>query len=232
MDVNDLLKHPPFDDVGADVAAALAAPSFLQGFPSGVVLCGQLAPADFLFVLVEGRVELRGQSDERHHVCAMQDAGSLLLADAVVLQAPSLVEVRTDTPCRVIMIPAPVVRWAMAQDLAFARSLVASLAIDYRHTLLDLHEQKLRNGLERVAAWALREARHASDVAPGSNPRFTMRHSKRVLAELVGMTPENLSRSIPILEGSGLRIRGKVVEITDAGKLQAFAQAIPVLERP
>jgi CRP/FNR family transcriptional activator FtrB len=53
---------------------------------------------------------------------------------------------------------------------------------------------------------------------------------KRLLASLLGMTPENLSRSIAALAAHGVTSEGRALVIQDREKLRRLAQANPLIE--
>lgn len=58
-----------------------------------------------------------------------------------------------------------------------------------------------------------------------------MRHSTRVLANLLGMTPENLSRTLAGLEESGLRFSDRKVEVWNPDGLRSIADLDPLIDR-
>lgn len=225
MDVRLLKSVDLFAGVDDPTLAAIAGPSFLQNFPNNVVLCPQGGTADFLFVLVDGLAEMRTEVAERQHTLQIVEPPAVLLTEAVVTEKPSLAEYRTIAASRLLMIPGPIVRWAMASDVGFCRSLLETTAMAARDYMRQINGQKLRTGVERLAAWALDEwARR------GHGPAFPMRHSKRVLANLLGMTPENLSRTLSSLEPLGLRFEGRQVEINDPDRLREIAQMTPLMD--
>jgi CRP/FNR family transcriptional regulator, transcriptional activator FtrB len=226
MDTGLLKEIDLFKKVDDSTVDAIAAPSFLQNFPSNVVLARQGAPADFLFVLMDGLVEVRAEIGDRQHTLAIVEPTSVLLAEPVISDEIVLAECRTIAASRLVMIPAAVVRWAMERDAAFCRGLLRIMAQSSRSYMRQLNGQKLRNGIERLAAWALDEW-----TLQGRGDGFDMRHSKRVLANLLGMTPENLSRTLASLEDSGLRFTGRRVEIWNPDGLRGIADLNPLIDR-
>jgi CRP/FNR family transcriptional activator FtrB len=55
---------------------------------------------------------------------------------------------------------------------------------------------------------------------------------KKALANLLGMRPENLSRSFAELADLGVAVRGSSVEIRDVAALTAFARPDPLIDDP
>ena len=85
--------------------------------------------------------------------------------------------------------------------------------------ILDL---KCRSASERLAAFLLRlhDAR-----PPGTNAQIPF--AKRQLAARVGMQPESLSRTLQVLAGHGLHVRGREIMVTDRAKIEAFCGPDP-----
>jgi len=52
------------------------------------------------------------------------------------------------------------------------------------------------------------------------------------LASILGMTPENLSRSIKSLRPYGVNITGQVVDITKPDALKSLAKPTPLIDDP
>jgi Crp-like helix-turn-helix domain len=64
----------------------------------------------------------------------------------------------------------------------------------------------------------------------GHNGRLTLPFEKRLLASILGMTPENLSRGFATLAAHGLKTEGQVIVISDRQKLQHLARENPLIE--
>jgi CRP/FNR family transcriptional activator FtrB len=134
---------------------------------------------------------------------------------------------RTTEKSVVVLIPADAVRNVFDKDPAFARSVVVELALRYRGLVKDLKNQRLRTGLERLANWIL--AHNEQLGAPGS---FKLPIEKRALASLLGMRPENLSRSFAELADLGVAIDGPKITIRDMAALAKFAKPDPLIDSP
>lgn len=86
--------------------------------------------------------------------------------------------------------------------------------------------QKLRSGVERLANHLV--MLRASE--PGAGANVVLRHEKRVLASLLGMTPENLSRAFAALRKIGVGVSGAVVTISNINALRALAKPDPLID--
>lgn len=206
---------------------SLLAAGFLQRFPRGVVLVREGEPADFLYILIEGLVELYGSNAERETTTSfVRPVGSFILA-AVLKDQVNLQSARTLESSRLLMIPAARVREAMARDLRFMSAVVAELATGYRDLVRELKNQKLRTGAERLANWLLR-----ADRRSGGAGLIEIEVEKRALASRLGMTPESLSRAFQSLAAHGVRINGAVVRLDDPEGLARFAKPNPLIDEP
>jgi CRP/FNR family transcriptional activator FtrB len=182
---------------------------------------------DFLHVLVEGAVEFFSASRGRETTLSfLMPPGAFILA-AVVLDQLYLKSARTMEGSMVVLIPAEGVRDVFNKDPAFARAVVAELALRYRSLVKDLKNQRLRSGLERLANWIL--AHNEKVGRPGS---FRLPIEKKALANLLGMRPENLSRSFAELADLGVRVDGAKVTIVDSEALTEFARPDPLIDAP
>lgn len=89
----------------------------------------------------------------------------------------------------------------------------------------ELKNQKLRSGAERLAAWLLGQSAAANATS------FTIPFEKRVLASLLGMTPENLSRAFATLATYGVTTSGRSVSLEDVPGLRGLARPQHMLDR-
>jgi CRP/FNR family transcriptional activator FtrB len=198
---------------------------YLQRFPQRVVLIHEGQSPDFLHVLVEGAVEFFSASRGRETTLSfLTPPGAFILA-AVVLDQLYLKSARTMESSMVVLIPAESVRDVFNKDPAFARAVVSELALRYRGLVKDLKNQRLRSGLERLANWIL--AHNEKMGRPGS---FRLPIEKKALANLLGMRPENLSRSFTELADLGVRVDGAKVTIVDIDALTEFARPDPLID--
>ncbi len=199
--------------------------SFLQRFPPHVELVSEGEPADFLYVVIEGQVEVFARYCDRETTISVLGPGSCFITAAVVLDRVYLKSVRSLTNARALLIPADAVRRCFAQDAAFGRALAIDLALAYRSVVKELKNQKLRSGIERLANWLL--VAHAES---GSAPSFTLPFEKKILASRLGMAPEVLSRAFATLAAYQVRVSGSNVEIGDLDALHKLARPIATID--
>lgn len=193
--------------------------AFLQRFPERVVLIREGELPDFLHIVVEGTVEWFASSDGRQTTIDVIGPVTTFILAAVIRDEVYLKSARTLTPAQILMIPAAAVRQVFDCDGAFARAVVGELAQRYRDLVRALKNHKLRSGAERLANWILQ-----ADHRQGNGGRIRLTYDKRTLASHLGMTAENLSRSLMTLTEHGVESHGRDIVITDAAALARCAK--------
>lgn len=214
-----------FRDMGDDRFAALVKAAYLQRFPARVALIAEHEKPDFLHVVVDGAVELYSLHNGRETTIAVCRPVTTFILAAVIGDLPYLASGRTLEPSRILMLPAESVRSVFDEDNAFARAIVRELSRSFRGVMKELKGQKLRTSAERLANWIL-----ANTKQSGNGEGFTLPYDKRTLAAQLGMTPENLSRSITQLARHGVRVEGRKVVVRDPCKLDSFANPTPSID--
>lgn len=214
-----------FNSMGEENFAALMQAALLQSFPAQVQLVTEGDSADFLFILIEGCVELHAASSGRTTTMEMvHPVGAFVLA-AVLKDAVYLMSARTTQTSRILMIPAQHIRDAFEKDDAFARAIVNELADCYRAIVKNHKDLKLRSGVERLASRLLRY-----DRDQGAKGSIILPYDKRTLAALLGMTPENMSRAFATLKPYGVVVEGSRVTLSDVTGLQRLAKPNPLID--
>lgn len=199
--------------------------AYLQTFPAQVELITEGDPADFLYVVVEGCVELFAHSNGRETTMAMVRPVSTFILAAVLKDAVYLMSARTFERSRVLMIPSQNIHAAFEKDEAFARAIVLELASCYRSVIKEHKDLKLRSGVERLANRMLRY-----HLAQGNKGVVELPYDKRTLASMISMTPENLSRAFNTLKLYGVEVDGSTIHIKDLESLNTLAKANPLID--
>ncbi len=222
--VRDLRLFRDIDDAAFD---ALLAGSYLQRFPTHVVLIREGDPADFLHVVVGGAVELfSGRNGSESTMDIVRPVSTFILA-AVIKDAPYLMSARTIEASDILMIPSSNLREGIASDPALGLAMVTELAGCYRAVVKSNKNLKLRSAVERLANYLLR-----LDADQGGTGRTDLPIEKRVLASLLGMTPENLSRAFATLKPYGVSVTGTAIELTKIEDLKRLAKPTPLVDDP
>ena len=219
----EIARLPLFREMDDAMRERVFAGSFLQVFPPQLTLFEVGQHADFLHVLVDGLVELSATSGGRDTTMRIVEPVTSFILAAVVNDLPYLMTARTLEASRILLVPAALIREVIRQDTALMQATMRELALAYRDLVRALADMKLRQSAERLGNYLLQQA--AQDDA-GST--IQLRAEKRLLASLLGMTPENLSRAFSALAAHGVRVEGSSISIVDSDALRAFARPDPV----
>jgi CRP/FNR family transcriptional activator FtrB len=226
-DIEQVRALPLFDQMTSENFGRLTDAAFLQQFPAGVTLFHEGSHPDFLHILVDGLVEIvTEQSSGTIGISLVRPTTTLILA-AVIVDQPYLNSARTLSDSRVLLLPAERVREVFGLDASFARAMVRELAFAYRGAIKKLKGQMARSSTERLANWILSELQASGE--PGS---FKLPFDRATLASHIGMTRENLSRSLAQLTDHGLRVQGREILVDDPVSLERFAKPQALIDDP
>ncbi|MGO4916424.1 cyclic nucleotide-binding domain-containing protein [Pseudogemmobacter sp. W21_MBD1_M6] len=226
-EANLIRPLPLFRDMEDVHFDALMRGSYVQNFPPQIELITEGDPSDFLHIVVDGCVELFAGWNGRETIMATIRPVSTFILAATIRDAPYLMSARTLEKTRIVLLPSEDVRAVFDADPTFARAVVTELAQCYRSVVKNTKDLKLRSSVERLANYLLRK--HAAANMPAA---FDLLIEKRKLASFLGMTPENLSRSIKALQAYGVETEGSTVRITDVATLMRLAKPTPLIDDP
>ncbi|ACG77118.1 transcriptional activator(cAMP-binding) [Phenylobacterium zucineum HLK1] len=224
-DLERVRALPLFAGCSQDSFRRLTAGAFLQRFPAGTTLLLEGDQVDFLYVLLDGLVELEGTWNDKETTLAVLRPVSTFILAAVVLDADALMSARTLERSDILMLSGEALRRGMREDPVFGLAVAQELSGCYRGLVRALKNQKLRGGLERLANYLITQR-----LRQGGEPTFTLPHEKRVLASLLGMTPENLSRAFAALGDYGVEVQGAQVTIGRPVVLERLAKPNPLID--
>lgn len=224
-DLQDIRELKLFRNMATPSFDALIQAAYAQEFPAELQLVRQGARANFLHVLIEGRVELFAEWNGRDTTMAIVEPVTSFILAACLRDARHLMAARTLQPSKLVLIPAADVRAAFRRDPDFAVDAASELASGYRSIVRHTKNLKLRNSKERLAAFLLQQS-----AAHGGSQGFTLPYEKKLVASYLAMTPESLSRAFRALADHGVHNRGARVTITDPQLLQAVAAPDPLID--
>jgi CRP/FNR family transcriptional activator FtrB len=225
VDFDSVGGLPLFAEMGAANLAELTRAAYLQRFPPHVQLIAEGDPSDFLYVVVEGCVEMFAETKGRRSTIELIRPVSTFILAATLKDAPYLLSARTVERSQILLIPSEDIRVMFERDSGFARSIIYEQATAYRSLVRILKNQKLRSSVERLANYLLRE--HTGQGAKGS---LTLAIDKRTLAALLGMTPENLSRAFGTLKPYGVSVDGADIRLSKIADLESLAKPTPLID--
>ncbi|MEO8244198.1 MAG: cyclic nucleotide-binding domain-containing protein [bacterium] len=223
----EIRRLPLFSTMDDANFASLIRNVYDQTFPAQVQLIDEGASADFLHIVLQGSVELFARWQGRETTMAVVQPVSTFILAACIKDAPHLMSARTLEKTRVIMVPSVDLRAIFRIDPEFAMATIAELAASYRSIVRHTKDLKLRNARERLAAYILTQAR----LSP-NGVSFILPVEKRLLASLLAITPESLSRAMKLLGEFGVKVDGQRIIITDRAALAAVAHTTPLIDGP
>lgn len=215
----EIARLPLFREMDDAKRERVFAGSFLQAFPPRLTLFEAGQYADFLHVLVDGLIELSASGGGRDTTMRIVEPVTSFILAAVVSDQPYLMTARTIEPSRILLVPAALIREVIRQDTALMQATMRELALAYRDLVRALADMKLRQSAERLGNYLLQQ-----DARGSGQARFELPAGKRLLASLLGMTPENLSRALSSLAQHGVSVCGARVQINDRAALEAYAR--------
>lgn len=215
----ELIRQVPLlADLPDAALATLLRQALVQTLPRTTVLCEQGEIPEHLHLILSGSVTLIGRSPSGDEtVVDFFGPGEVLIAPAVMLDAPYLASARIVNDARIVFIPANDVRQAMATFPDFSQALAIQLARYWRRFIRQIKELKLLSGPERVAGFLL----SLSPLREGG-AKVTLPEDRKHVAARLGMTPESLSRAFVTLRPMGVAGKGRQVTIADVGRLAAY----------
>jgi CRP/FNR family transcriptional activator FtrB len=224
---NEFLRGiPPLSALPGDALPHLLASCYAHTLPPGTMLLEEGRVTESAFLLLEGAAEVTARYGNRSTILAIRKGPAALCFLTAVEAVPSVAGFATCTPSRVLFLPAVSLRTAFAGHPPFAHAVMAISLQATRDYMTALKHQKLRTSAERLALWLL-------ESAPDREGTFDLPYDKRRIAALLGMTPENLTRSFAAVGRHGVKLHNARVTITDLGLLKRFARREEgAVERP
>lgn len=131
-DLERVKALPLFSGCSSEAFRNLTGGAFLQRFPAGTTLLLEGDQVDFLYVLLDGIVELEGTWNDKETTLAVLRPVSTFILAAVVLDADGLMSARTVERSDILMLSGAAIRRVMTEDAGFACAVAAEMAGCYR----------------------------------------------------------------------------------------------------
>lgn len=198
----------------------LASQTLFQIFPAGVRLIEEGHQPDMLFLIAEGLAAVRAARRGNTTTFLIVGPRAAVPLTPVVSDRPSDLVVDTIQRTRAFLIPAKRLRELAFSQATFLYALLDELAKQHQETLDSLVSQRLDVLPQRLANFIL------ARVDPLG--RFRLPYPKSELAQLLGTTPETLSRGFVILTSIGVTTsRTGEIQVRDVQMLRAYVENQP-----
>lgn len=175
--------------------------------------------ASALFVVVHGWVKLYRvtPSGEEAILHIFARGESFAEAAAYVTGAyPATADAASE--CRIVSIPAAHIMKSIREEPEIALAMLASMSQHLHRLVQDVVQLKAQTASQRLASFLITQV-----VPGGSRSSINLPYEKALIAGRIGIKPETLSRAFSRLESAGVQVDGSVVNITNVGRLRAFA---------
>ncbi|MCB1906807.1 MAG: Crp/Fnr family transcriptional regulator [Rhodocyclaceae bacterium] len=184
----------------------------------GEVLFQRGDPAHGFYHVVAGQVKLALSSrDGSEKVVEIIGPGHSFGEAVMFLDRPYPVFAQALVASELLQVDQGAVFGLLEEDPAFARAMLAGMAIRLHTMVLDVESYSTRTATQRVAAYLLEE----TDAA-GAGASLRLPASKQVIASRLNLTPETFSRTLHLLvERELISMNGRDITILDREGLAA-----------
>jgi len=200
--------------------AALLAEAQSVTLPAFQEVFGQDQVARHFFVVIEGMVgTLAALGADLSCLVELVGPGDMVGEAGLFDTGRYPVAARALTEARLVAIPVEAVRASLDRDVALRRRMLGFLSVRLRVLVRQIAQLKLMSAAQRLGMFL------AGLAGPGAGPHLVrLACERRVIAGILGMTPECLSRSLRQLRAEGVESRGRwKIVVQDSVRLKAFA---------
>lgn len=217
-DIATLLGQVPiFSELSDEEIDHVARYTRERRLDKGEVLFQRGDPAHGFYFVVSGQIKLAVSSAQGNEKVVEIIGPMQTFGEAVMLMdRPYPVFAEALVATRLLHIGQSVVSELIDQEPAFARKLLAGMAIRLHGMVKDVETYSLRSSTQRVIGYLLQQAGPADD---GSS-HIELPTSKQVIASRLNLTPETLSRIFHDLSEAGLiNVQGKHITLLNTKRL-------------
>lgn len=199
--------------------ALLTAGADLLALADGEAVFLQGQPAQALYLVVTGHVEVSRGHAGGACILEIVGPGAILGETALVTGAVHGEGGRAVGAVRLLRVPAAGFRAVLDRRFDLAQRMLATMSMRLRGLIGQIADLKLKTTAQRLGGFLLGLA----EVDCGrAEIRFP--YDKRLAAQVLGMTPESLSRALTRLGPLGVDSTDNLVVIADLDRLRDFCQ--------
>lgn len=216
-----LRQLPLFSGLTEDQIGVLRAGSRITVLERNGILFRQGDPVRGFFFVQRGQMQLAvstpdGAEKVVEIVAAGETFGEAVVFDGLRYPVTATALVSTE----LLAVSSDAVLDLLDRDPAFARRMLANMAVRLRRLIRDVESYSLRSGVQRVVGFLLHEAGSGTEVE--GRATVTLPTRKHVLASRLNLAPETFSRVLRELSADGLiAVEGRRIVLHDMPGLQA-----------
>ena len=215
--VAELTRLPLFQALTEEQIAQLAAATREKRLQRGEMLFQRGDNPRGFYLVVAGQIKLAISSPQGNEkvveiIGPMQSFGEAVM----FMGKPYPVFAQGLAESTLLHIPQEQVFELLETDALFARRMLAGLSMRLHSLVQDVESYTLRSGTERLIGYLLQQG------GPQENGRLevTLPATKQVIASLLNITPETISRIFHELSSNGLiEVQGRQISIPDVARL-------------
>ncbi|MDD5296656.1 MAG: Crp/Fnr family transcriptional regulator [Rhodocyclaceae bacterium] len=221
-DISAVLRQLPlFQELTPEQTAHLVAGTREKRLQKGEMLFQKGDKPRGFFLMVSGQVKLAFSSPQGNEKVVHILGPNQTFGEAVMfMDRPYPVFAQALTDAVLLHVGQAEVFQLLQSDPLFARHLLAGLSIRLHTLVQDVESYSLRSSAERVIGYLLQGQ---TETKAGSSLDVDLPTSKQVIASLLNLTPETLSRIFHDLSSAGLiTVQGKHVHVPDVARLARY----------
>ena len=209
-----------FSNLAPDVQARLTKAGRFRNFARGSVLWRRGNQARHVYVLMSGRIGvLDAVSEDRTTVITLFEPGHFITGASALFDVPYAFSGRVIDDARVLVIPVAVYRRYVMSEPDFLLATAMNLAAHWREFMLQVRDLKQLSANQRLGFYLLAKTpkRTGADT-------IQLIDDQVLIAGMLGVTRESLSRSFSHLHEHGVIKRGRAVALSDIARLRRFCE--------
>ncbi len=219
VDVASIIARLPlFMEVSREQLQHVASESREKRLAKGEMLFHKGDPSRGFYVIIWGQIKLAFPSSQGNEKVVQVLGPRQSFGEAVMFMDrpyPVLAEAVTDT--LVIHIPRKPVIDLLERDRSFALAMLAGLSTRLHTLVHDVESYSLRSSTQRLIGYLLQQCPPEGAGAA----EIELPTSKQLIASLLNLTPETLSRIFRDLGDAGLiEVHGRLIKVPDIGRLR------------
>ncbi|QMU58851.1 MAG: cyclic nucleotide-binding domain-containing protein [Boseongicola sp.] len=188
---------------------------------AGQTLFHQGENAAAIFAVLNGMIKLTVTKRDGEEVVVETFAAGSSFAEALAFErSPYPVSAAALVDSRILMAPSGAVRAAVHDNPDAFSAILAATYRHLHHLVRQIEQLKSDSGLERLGHYILAR----SEVAQFPN-EVEIPVEKKVLASLLGMKPETLSRAFKRMREHGVKVDGPIIRLDDPSALRRLLDA-------
>lgn len=211
-----------FNDLSDAKLKKIANNCQFQEFPKSSVIFGRNDFPHGFYILAKGQLKLAVSSqDGVEKVIDIIFPGDSFGEAALFLESkfPACIEATVDA--QILMIPREFITHLLDNDAVLAQKMLKKISTRNHQLINSIEMLSLQSCTQRFIGYLLQMS---ADFSCTENLRLPT--SKRILASLLNLSPETLSRTINKLETASLiKIKGNNVTLIDVAKLRKFGNS-------